>query len=359
MSLDTRTLVVVAVIVALVPGLIGALVWQTRRTYPGRWVLGNFLATLALVLLLLRGTVPDWISIVLANTLATGAAIAFLQGIRRFRGLPNVWWPDFALCVLTVAGITYFRYATDNINARIVVMSAVLGGIGIGSGILLLRDMPAGRRAGLTIAGLVFLLGGGVHLVRGVSALVYAPVKSLFDGSPSNNLFFLFISIAAISWSLCFIILTEVLLEIDAHKIPSASTETAASAGATPVPDIVPDAEVRRQLQRILESSIFRRSAQMEKFLTVVVERSLLGHPEELKEYALGRDVFHRGADYDPRSDSIVRVEAQRLRRKLHEYYEAEGREDPVIIDLVAGSYVPSFRFQPGAHPNARAVHSE
>jgi hypothetical protein len=79
--------------------------------------------------------------------------------------------------------------------------------------------------------------------------------------------------------------------------------------------------------------------------LTIVVERSFLGHPEDLKEYALGRDVFHRGEDYDPRADSIVRVEAQRLRRKLREYYESQGREDRVIIDLPAGSYVPSFRY--------------
>jgi hypothetical protein len=98
-------------------------------------------------------------------------------------------------------------------------------------------------------------------------------------------------------------------------------------------------------LKRIVISDGFRRSARMERFLTLAVERTLMGHPEELKEYALGRDVFNRGEQYDPREDSIVRVEAQRLRRKLREYYQSCGKNDPVIVEFHAGSYVPSFRY--------------
>ena len=105
----------------------------------------------------------------------------------------------------------------------------------------------------------------------------------------------------------------------------------------------------------LLESDMFRRSPQMERFLKLVVERSLLGHPEELKEYVLGRDVFNRGEDYDPRADAIVRVEAQRLRRKLREYYESHASADLVLIDLPAGSYVAVFRYlHPGLVSQAR-----
>jgi hypothetical protein len=114
------------------------------------------------------------------------------------------------------------------------------------------------------------------------------------------------------------------------------------------------DADVRRQLHRIVESEVFRRSAQMERFLTLAVERALEGRPEELKEYALGRDVFNRGEDYDPRTDSIVRVEAQRLRRKLREYYESHGGSDPVVITLPPGSYVPAFEYRHMATGRAR-----
>ncbi len=348
MQLDIQTLVVVAIVVVLVPGLMGALVWRTTGPYPGRWVLGNFSAACALILLLLRGAVPDWISIVLANALAIGAALAFLQGIQRFRGLPITWWPECALSALAVAGVAYFRYINDNINARIVVMSAVLGGIGIASGVILLKEMPRERRMGLTVTGLVFLLGGAVHLLRGVDALIFAPVTSLFDRSPSNSFFFLFISVAAVSWSLGFIVITAEVLQEDVHQAATFSPPA-------PSPDLVPDDQVREQLCRIIESDMFRRSPQMERFLKLVVERSLLGHPEELKEYVLGRDVFNRGEDYDPRADAIVRVEAQRLRRKLREYYESHASADLVLIDLPAGSYVAVFRYlHPGLVSQAR-----
>jgi serine/threonine-protein kinase len=63
-----------------------------------------------------------------------------------------------------------------------------------------------------------------------------------------------------------------------------------------------------------------------------------------VKEYSVGREVFDRRADYDPRVDPIVRVEARRLRSKLRAYYAAAGREDALLIELPKGAYVPSFR---------------
>jgi hypothetical protein len=67
------------------------------------------------------------------------------------------------------------------------------------------------------------------------------------------------------------------------------------------------------------------------------------GTTGQLKEFVLGHVVFDRGSEYDPHTDSIVRVEAKRLRRKLREYYEIDGRDDPVAIKLQPGSYVPVF----------------
>ena len=345
MLLDTQTLVVVAIVVALVQGVIAIFVWQIMCTYPGRWVLGNFFASLSLFLLLLRGTAPDWLSLVVANALAIGAALAFLQGIQRFRGVSVKWWPECALGALAVLAISYFRYINDNINARIAVFSFIMAAIGIVCGILLLKDMPRDRRTGLVITSLVFLIGSVVQLMRAVNALIFAPVTGLFDRTPLNSFFFLCISLAAVSWSLGFILITGDRLRIDRPTKANSNVRTAALPQEAPVPKAVPAEEVHQQLHRILESDVFRRSAQMERFLKLVVERSLQGHPEDLKEYVLGRDVFNRGEDYDPRADSIVRVEAQRLRRKLREYYDSQGRTDTVFIDLPAGSYVAAFRY--------------
>jgi tetratricopeptide (TPR) repeat protein len=77
-----------------------------------------------------------------------------------------------------------------------------------------------------------------------------------------------------------------------------------------------------------------------------VVEESLLGQPHRLKEYLIGLEVFDRREAFDPRVDSIVRVEARRLRYKLDEYYRIEGREDSVRIVLRKGSYVPIFEYR-------------
>lgn len=87
----------------------------------------------------------------------------------------------------------------------------------------------------------------------------------------------------------------------------------------------------------------------MSRFLRYVVERTLAGEADGLKEYAIGVDVFDRNDQYDPRVDSIVRVEAARLRSKVEEYYNRHGVQDPVVIRLKRGSYVPVFENRPAA----------
>lgn len=97
--------------------------------------------------------------------------------------------------------------------------------------------------------------------------------------------------------------------------------------------------DVRRQLERLLASAVFANAGRMSRFLKFVVERSLAGEGERLKEYVIGVEVFDRDAGYDPRVDSIVRVEATRLRSKLAEYYAGEGRADAVVLTLPKGGY--------------------
>jgi TolB-like protein len=99
--------------------------------------------------------------------------------------------------------------------------------------------------------------------------------------------------------------------------------------------------EVRRQLERLLASAPFANAGRMSRFLKFVVEKTLAGEGERLKEYVIGVEVFDRDERYDPRLDSIVRVEAARLRAKLAEYYAGEGRADAVVLTLPKGGYAP------------------
>ena len=110
------------------------------------------------------------------------------------------------------------------------------------------------------------------------------------------------------------------------------------------MPALPPDADaVRAQLERILASPGFANADRLSRFLRFVVERTLDGEGDQLKEYRLGTEVFDRPPDYDPRLDSIVRVEARRLRSKLAEYYEGPGRTDPTVIRVDKGGYAAAF----------------
>src|SRR5260370_28241907 len=98
-------------------------------------------------------------------------------------------------------------------------------------------------------------------------------------------------------------------------------------------------------MDRIPRSGTSTQSHGIRRFLQFIVEESLLGQPHRLKEYLIGLEVFDRREVFDPRVDSIVRVEARRLRGKLEEYYRNEGREDQVHIILRHGSYLPIFEY--------------
>src|ERR1700748_3272190 len=87
-------------------------------------------------------------------------------------------------------------------------------------------------------------------------------------------------------------------------------------------------AAVRLQLAKIVGSLPFVRSNRIGEFLTFVVENTLEGQHDVLKETYIGSMVFGRELAYDPKIDPIVRVEARRLRSKLQEYYETEGVND-------------------------------
>ncbi len=73
-----------------------------------------------------------------------------------------------------------------------------------------------------------------------------------------------------------------------------------------------------------------------------------LDHPNApLKEYQIATEVYGRHADFDPQSDSTIRVQAGRLRLKLAEYYAAEGASDPIVVKLPKGSYHLTFEPRP------------
>jgi hypothetical protein len=97
-------------------------------------------------------------------------------------------------------------------------------------------------------------------------------------------------------------------------------------------------------VQRIAGSSVFHKSKRLCDFLLFVSERSLQNPDEVVHEHELGRCVFGRSDDFDPSQDTIVRVHASQLRKRLQHYFETEGASEATIIEIPKGTYMPTFR---------------
>jgi hypothetical protein len=106
----------------------------------------------------------------------------------------------------------------------------------------------------------------------------------------------------------------------------------------------VSEDSVRDELSRILASHVFHASKRSCEFLTYVVENTLQGKGDSLKERSIGIDVFGRSTAYDPSDDATVRVKAGEVRKRLNLYYSTEGSHNLVRIELPSGTYVPEFR---------------
>jgi hypothetical protein len=109
----------------------------------------------------------------------------------------------------------------------------------------------------------------------------------------------------------------------------------------------------RAQLERILKSDVFRNTEVLKRLLEYLGRRALSGDARDLKEYTVGVEAFGKNADYDPKTDSSVRVQAGKLRQRLEEYYRTEGTDAPVIVELPKGHFQLQFRLRATAGPTA------
>src|SRR3954468_24792022 len=119
----------------------------------------------------------------------------------------------------------------------------------------------------------------------------------------------------------------------------------------------------RHELDSILASGILSRAPNLAQVLTYVCTKYFEGAGDQIKEYNIAVEALGRPADFDQKRDSIVRVEAHRLRKRLREYYEADGADHPIRIDIPPGQYAPRFlpaeTLPPDPDPQAMVVSSE
>ena len=115
-----------------------------------------------------------------------------------------------------------------------------------------------------------------------------------------------------------------------------------------------------QQIDNIIKSHSLRGSESLCKLLQYLAQQSLYHPDAPLKEYQIATEVYGRPADFDPQSDSTIRVQAGRLRVKLAEYYSGEGAADPILVKIPKGSYHLIFEARPlDSHPQPQTVPRE
>src|SRR5580700_1737636 len=113
--------------------------------------------------------------------------------------------------------------------------------------------------------------------------------------------------------------------------------------------------EINRQLERLLGNPHFSHSRRFPSFLRFVVDHTLSGQTDLLKERTIGIEIFGRDADYDTSSDPIVRVTATEIRKRIAQYYQEPGHETELRLSLPSGSYIPQFHWPESAKGNGVA----
>jgi hypothetical protein len=104
--------------------------------------------------------------------------------------------------------------------------------------------------------------------------------------------------------------------------------------------------KIRQQLRRLLETPLFKNSRRYPVLLRFIVEETLEGRGDLLKERLIGVNVFDRPADYDTAADPVVRVTVAEIRKRIAQYYHDEEHDAEIRIELLPGRYAPEFRFR-------------
>ena len=115
---------------------------------------------------------------------------------------------------------------------------------------------------------------------------------------------------------------------------------------------------IRPELQRVLRSDHFNKSKRCQTLLSYVVEETLAGRSDQLKERLIGVTVFGRSPSYNTAEDPVVRNAAIEVRKRLAQFYVESAHTTAVRIDLHAGNYIPEFRFQEKAQPQEEREHT-
>ncbi|MFH1060343.1 MAG: hypothetical protein V1797_16900 [Pseudomonadota bacterium] len=193
LALDVPTFILASALTALVQAGAMYFIYRTRKTYPGFgvWVATYFAHGAGLLLLMARGVIPDFLSVVVSNVMTSGAPLLTWLGAQIFFGRRRPLWPCLALLALLAAGLAYYWYVEPNLSARIVVIALVMGGFCLASAWDLWRLPGPDLRQASRFTGLSMGVYGLLALSRAVTPFTSQALDAPFQNTLFHGLFFM------------------------------------------------------------------------------------------------------------------------------------------------------------------------
>jgi signal transduction histidine kinase len=209
MELDIRTVTFVGMATAMLFSMLGIMVAIGRHTCPGfgYWTCANLSASLSLLFIGLSGILPDALDTVGGNLLAIAASALILEGARRFRGKTSFWWPSPAAGLLTLAAVCYYRFAVDDLNARLALLTVYLGISGLLAAKQLFYSIRPGFRLSLRFTAGALVLFSLTQLGRAIYSSSQPPMIALFSPSPLAAALMVGTVLGIIAWSFGFFLI--------------------------------------------------------------------------------------------------------------------------------------------------------
>jgi signal transduction histidine kinase len=186
------------------------IVGRGRLTCPGfhQWTIANWCASLALLLIGLRGLIPEAISLVLGNILAIAGCLLIVEGIHRFRGLRS-FWPAYAGSAITLATVIYYRDGENNLSVRIYVFSLYLGVFSVIAATQFMAGLRPGYDLSIKFTATMLALHGATQIARGLYLHTQPPLSSLYAASSVFAATMAATVLGIISWSSGFFLINH------------------------------------------------------------------------------------------------------------------------------------------------------
>jgi diguanylate cyclase (GGDEF)-like protein len=229
--LDNRTLTVLQVAVSAVLFVIMFIAWRTQTTYPGfgRWTVSKVPHATGFLLISLRGLIPDWVSVLVANGLLFISPILLYAGIRQFCGKPHRDPFNYVLMVVLLASFNYFFWVQPDMKARVLTIVACTALVIGRCAVNLFFEAPRALRPSYWFTGTMFGLYAAVLILRLIYGGSLADLSNPLAPEPGQTMLFMGTIVMPIGWTFGFFIMTNARLTFELRTAEKGLREMAAT----------------------------------------------------------------------------------------------------------------------------------